>query len=53
MKKAPTAQQMTIKMDIIIIMVFFTPETETRTKREIRFTNKKFPTWRPALRIFP
>lgn len=43
MKKAATAQQMTIKIVTIMIMAFFTPEMKARRKREIMFTNKVIP----------
>lgn len=48
MKKAAIAQQMTINIDNIIIMVFLRPEMKARRKREIRFTSNFYP---PALFI--
>lgn len=40
MKKAAIAQQITINIDNIIIMVFLRSEMKARRRREVRFTNK-------------
>lgn len=44
MKKAAIAQQITINIDNIIIMVFLRSEMKARKRREIRFRSKVFST---------
>lgn len=44
MKKAAIAQQITINIDNIIIMVFLRSEMQARRRREIRFRSKVFST---------
>lgn len=43
MKKAAIAQQMTINIDNIIIMVFLRPEMKARRKRKITFKSNFHP----------